>query len=1823
MQILSSESNLGTRNLAIRKQQLQTELQITRTVNRIAHVGDRQLGIDAQRNRLKIQEASLEARIAGMQDKEFARQTRSLKAQQDLIRTQTRMSAIAPVQAISPGLNIAAGIDRQRKELQSTRAAITRDEARMRARLAAERAASLRTAGAPGADVAEERASLAARRYDAAARGAAIAARSVKELDIVYRDLARTEELQQRKIQEIAAQTQVLAAEEARLRAELQQLGITYEQLAAREANLTRFTTEQIAQLRVLEAQMLANRGAAMEMAASNEAASLALAETQRQQTLTNAAMARMPLENMQTLARTVSHTGRVMQMFGGVATVSFGLAANAAAKLNTESTLAATQQANNVDIMVRNGSRIQQAITRTMMQSTSSAEDLSASIYDIFSSTNITQLQKGINFMDLMAQGAIAGQTNVQKVTALTIQVLNSFGGTAQQRLEQMFAAVRYGRMTFDQYAESLSQLVPASRAVGQSFDQMNSAFAAASRQLGVSFARAGLARLYELLSRGEIVKGLHDIGVEVQYISGPQRGRMRPLSNIIQEIAKARPELVQGRKDIQQFFKEISQQGGAAAGYRGTVQSARVFQVLVSHADNYMKITTQITENHKQFLHQLEAMNRTSGVSWAKFVNQIKALVLIIGEAAIPALTAMAKPLAAIADYMSRHEDIARTIGYFGAFAAAGVLLLGTLAAIAGSIAALIISFRLMRGEAGVLAGILGMGGGAKSAAVLGETAVAAKAVSGSLGAVNVQMALFMAALTVGLPVLNHFVGTTKLLTIALQALSAAFTVMALRTLAVFTLNALAARLALTGLATAATALAGVSAIEIVIIVTGAVVLEKLIRMLPHWESDFKGFGESIYRFFHQGAAAANTVPDDLQRTALRIRRILDTMFQTGQLRIGTHAGRAQAKENLSKTFPGLSEEEIDIFFRAAIRRARAGQRELSSRPAQLAGAGGGQAVPAQAQQENVLIQARRLEATRRQLDRQDVPNLDLYRKYVDAKKAFDKQWGEAAKKLVEDVGLVSDKQAMAMEMRLQRLQAVAAVAPTGRNLEALRRAQGDIEAELSDRQKTIFGALAENTKRVSDQTAIAMARSADQAKRAFEAAPSAAKWQRWSQLQKQLTANLTEDQKQMASDMISAMNDAMGTGSGNIQAAIQAQLRIKDLQRAAEAAPTNTTKWAVYYRALEKFPRQFTQIAQQVSEQVANATPMISDRQFIQMSLRLEQMKAALDVKPSSAGWAAYYADVRRLDKLTSDQQKSSLSSFVDALNSMISNARSKIQELTNTLTSMYNNILQRNQAAFGALMSGPIVRGLDSRVQQITSAASKQAAAIRSQGQKAAEAIRNNAKQTADAVKESTDVAMGPAAQKFIDELKQQREGMVFAILNAGQAIDPSVTEYLNNLNTNINRLEDAVKGVKGLDPIMGNLVDWGLLPKPGELNKATNAITDGIQDQASRIEDAANARADAIEAAAQARADALQQRIEQKRFSPQEMLRDLKAQTTAFIKWQNDLKRLVKRGAPPELIKQLRDLGPEYANAIHNLAQSSPGLWNQYLATFRKAQKVIRAQTMADLKSELAQFKQHGKMIADAIITGMTSQDVRMKNVLHKMVTDIFPQLAQVARGNVPGVATRAAPRAITRVAPRVAATRAPTRVAATRRVTRRTVPRRTAAVARQQRGTVLRVVSNTVPGRTVAPTRRVTRQVRRAPVRRRAVPTPRQVIQQARPLAALTRGLPKRSVTRRVVPKRRMQAVGPAPRRVTRQVKRAARPPVQRRVRRAVPTRRRQPTVSRPRPAVPPPARGASQTGRGNVTNFNFHYHAPTKGGMGPQEYFNKMYFRNRNKAGC
>jgi hypothetical protein len=483
--------------------------------------------------------------------------------------------------------------------------------------------------------------------------------------------------------------------------------------------------------------------------------------------------------------SRIASHFGRILATTGLIATASLGLASKSAADFSTQANRAATQArqiGQPAEATARIANRVMDTVLQQMQRFPATSEEMANSFYEIFSGTNVQSVKEATRLVELFNMAAVAGTVDLGTMTDAALTLFNNFteGANRTEQLEIMLndflAAVRFGRTTVPQFANSLANVVPFAKQAGLQFRDVADAMAVLTRATGGRFTSrdaTGLFRQIELLSRPEVVAGLHKMGVEVQDL---RTGKMRPLMDVLTDINERLVKTGKFRPgpELLNFFKEVSRVGGAgegSVGLQGTAQARRTFAFLIQNMDEYHQVSGLIHRDNDQFIKDFDAMSKTPGVQWDIMINQLKSVALTIGRDAIPAFTNLLRPLGDLLHaFNSLSPATKQAIASLLVYASVGALVLGPVVALAGGIITLIAHFRTLRRWSGGGAGIEKVASGA----VVG--AAAFKNLARETGYTRIGMIGLMATLLTGIPVLVKFRDQLLQLTTGAQGLEGA---------------------------------------------------------------------------------------------------------------------------------------------------------------------------------------------------------------------------------------------------------------------------------------------------------------------------------------------------------------------------------------------------------------------------------------------------------------------------------------------------------------------------------------------------------------------------------------------------------------------------------------------------------------------------------------------------------------------------------------------------------------------------------------------------------------------------------------------------------------------------------------------------------------------------------------------------------------------------------------------------------------------------------------------------------------------------------------
>jgi hypothetical protein len=534
----------------------------------------------------------------------------------------------------------------------------------------------------------------------------------------------------------LSNQSQLLRARANEIQLQQRLNGLSARNPALRQATMMRLQAVQkdILRLQTLQVTEQAQLNATI-------AESVALEKTlAREAEVVAAAQARAQrLENFQRRARLATHAGSVAMMAGGIGLVASAGFANRFAEFNRLSTAAATQL-RGVNAPLSDISRITGVVQTAMLNMTrefpASAEEMSQSLYDIASGmdfvnkrgqpleSTIERFDQSAKLLKLANQAAVAGNVDLGTATEALITVLNNFDPALKnptQRLEQLFAIVRFGKGTFAQFAPQFGRMAAAANAAGQNLNEAGGAVAFLSQRLSQSQAVTAYTRLLQIMNRREFRAGFESIFKIPATLGKGANERLRQLSDIIGIIATRAPGLRKGGTTLATLIQTITARGQdvltGKPGHTGLVstENARIgITNLVKFTDQYSNTLNNVKSDTNEWSASFAAAMKQPGVQWQIAINQFKALAIVIGQDAIPHILRFVDWVGQLGHkYEELSPKTRRLIGMFTTWGSAILFLGGAFVTIVGGIGILI----------GRLGGLMGILGGTAGAGLIGR--------------------------------------------------------------------------------------------------------------------------------------------------------------------------------------------------------------------------------------------------------------------------------------------------------------------------------------------------------------------------------------------------------------------------------------------------------------------------------------------------------------------------------------------------------------------------------------------------------------------------------------------------------------------------------------------------------------------------------------------------------------------------------------------------------------------------------------------------------------------------------------------------------------------------------------------------------------------------------------------------------------------------------------------------------------------------------------------------------------------------------------------
>jgi len=515
-------------------------------------------------------------------------------------------------------------------------------------------------------------------------------------------------------------------------------------------------------------------------------------AETVREVTL---AEKMQVFQRRQVFAQTAAHIGRTAQFTGLILTAVFGGASVAAANFNQNATQAATQMRDiggDISQIAVRAKELEEAILfgrgdlpAFMTQFPAGAEDMTRSMYDLFSAINlfdkqgIAKVDEGYKLLETANKIAVAGMVDLDEATNALITVVNNFDPQMEnlgETMDTVFDIIRFGRMRMSDFNTMMQKIAPAAKDAGQSLEDVGGAMVLLTERVP-SQARAStmLSRSLEILQRPPIRRGLERLGIQVRKVEGG----LRPLPDLMADVARTFPDIAQERTGVTELFQTLSAIGdipdlppdlktlpeileyarkNGIRLSRGLVlreEARRGWRLMLSNVEALQTRQQQIIDNRGEFEKAFEAMREAPGTQWKILINTFKAMILVVGREALPVFISLAEGAALlIRRFREMDEGTRRTIVRWVAFGSLFLLVAGTILNVSAGVYSLYNNMRLLAAGLGftfgpIIAAVtglkaLGLRAALTSGSLMGLVAAASRLASFALIAIAIKVAI-----------------------------------------------------------------------------------------------------------------------------------------------------------------------------------------------------------------------------------------------------------------------------------------------------------------------------------------------------------------------------------------------------------------------------------------------------------------------------------------------------------------------------------------------------------------------------------------------------------------------------------------------------------------------------------------------------------------------------------------------------------------------------------------------------------------------------------------------------------------------------------------------------------------------------------------------------------------------------------------------------------------------------------------------------------------------------------------------------------------------
>lgn len=325
--------------------------------------------------------------------------------------------------------------------------------------------------------------------------------------------------------------------------------------------------------------------------------------------------------------------------------------------------------------------------------------EALQRGLFDIFSSMDVSVAQsEGI--LRGFAQAAVAGNVDIQTAGRATIAMMNAFNIPAEEVgrvLDVQFQLVRKGVGTYEEFASTLGRAVPSAQRAGQSIESLAGGMAFATRNgLSTAMAATSVARAFDNVSNPKFEANLNKIGMSAFNADGS----FKQLNQITNELGP--------RLENMTSQERVKAMSDLFSGTGNNIQARRFWDLM---AENWR----DLDDLSKSMIDSSGVLEEAFGTMMDEPANKAKLLATRwevlktqLGDALIP----LAEQFIGVLDkvvgwFLNLDEGTKELIAKFIIFGGIGLVLVGTLAAIAGAFLMIWGAIQLLGGFAAIIGG------------------------------------------------------------------------------------------------------------------------------------------------------------------------------------------------------------------------------------------------------------------------------------------------------------------------------------------------------------------------------------------------------------------------------------------------------------------------------------------------------------------------------------------------------------------------------------------------------------------------------------------------------------------------------------------------------------------------------------------------------------------------------------------------------------------------------------------------------------------------------------------------------------------------------------------------------------------------------------------------------------------------------------------------------------------------------------------------------------------------------------------------------------